>query len=489
MRLEGQSKLGYYPTPERTLAHLLTWLSITEPDGALRRYLDPCCGKGEALAAIAAAHGPAETYGIELSDVRAVEARGRLTQVINTGYEYAVLTDETFSLILLNPPYDGEGETGGGARMEETFLLNTTSRLVPGGVLIYLIPHARLNEKMARHLAGWYRELSCFKLPEDEYDVFKQIIVFGRRRPDYQAPAGDELRGVQAWSSGQHVTGYQEMEALDPETQKLKKVRQPVLAPLPALGPGHGEYTIPPSPLKGRHGAAFRFQYMVVSDDDMLREAADAAARIQTGREWLALVPPIAPKTITPVMTPKKGHIGPQMLSGLLGTNRVTSPADRQPLLLKGHIHKRRYVVRGEALDLVDDDLPEDDKKRHLKRVEIKEKFEAVMMTLQHDGALAEHRDPTEIGHILEQHVRELAEIVQVRNVPRYDLKPEAWEWSVFDPLSRERKLPGRSQTGLTDFQRHLAIALGRLCLATGAGLGNSEMGSGVCHEAWRMNG
>ena len=84
-------------------------------------------------------------------------------------------------------------------------------------------------------------------------------------------------------------------------------------------------------------------------------------------------------------MTPKKGHIGPQMLSGLLGTNRVTSPADRQPLLVKGHIHKRRYVIRGEVLDLVDDDLPEDDKKRHLKRVEIKEKFEAVMMTLQAD--------------------------------------------------------------------------------------------------------
>ena len=74
---------------------------------------------------------------------------------------------------------------------------------------------------------------------------------------------------------------------------------------------------------------------------------------------------------------------------------------------------------------------------------------------------------------------RELAEIVQVRNVPRYDLKPETWEWSIFDSLSRERKLPGRAQTGLTDFQRHLAIAMSRLCLATGAGLINAEMGSG----------
>ena len=223
MRLEGQSKLGYYPTPQQTLTNLLAWLSIAEPDDGLRRYLDPCCGKGEALAAIGAAHGPAETYGIELSDVRAVDARQRLTHVINTGYEYAVLGDETFSLILLNPPYDGEGETGGGTRMEETFLLNTTSRLVPGGVLIYLIPHARLNEKMARHLAGWYRDARCFKLPDDEYDVFKQIIVFGHRRPDYQAPAGDDLRAVQAWALGQHITGYREVEGPRPRHKQTQE--------------------------------------------------------------------------------------------------------------------------------------------------------------------------------------------------------------------------------------------------------------------------
>ena len=133
MRLEGQSKLGYYPTPDQTLELLLTWLSTPEP--GLRRYLDPCCGKGQALAAIASAHTPAETYGIELSDLRAAEARQALLHVINTGYEYAVLTDETFSLVLLNPPYDGENETGGGTRMEETFLINTTSRLAADGVL------------------------------------------------------------------------------------------------------------------------------------------------------------------------------------------------------------------------------------------------------------------------------------------------------------------------------------------------------------------
>jgi hypothetical protein len=90
MRLEGQSKLGYYPTPRLSLKLILTWLRVS-PDTGLRRYLDPCCGQGEALAAIATAHGPAETFGIELSDVRAAEAERTLNHVLNAAYEYAVL--------------------------------------------------------------------------------------------------------------------------------------------------------------------------------------------------------------------------------------------------------------------------------------------------------------------------------------------------------------------------------------------------------------
>ncbi len=42
MRLEGQSKMGYYPTPEVTLSLIPTWL--TPQDAEVLRYLDPCCG-------------------------------------------------------------------------------------------------------------------------------------------------------------------------------------------------------------------------------------------------------------------------------------------------------------------------------------------------------------------------------------------------------------------------------------------------------------
>lgn len=446
MRLEGQAKLGYYPTPEQTLSHLVTWLR-TDGEG-LRRYLDPCCGKGEALAAITIAHNPAESYGIELSDVRAETAAKCLTHVLPAGYENAVLTDETFSLVLLNPPYDGEGTTGGGVRLEETFLLNTTARLVSGGVLIYLIPHARLSEKIARHLAGWYAELQCFKLPQAEYGVFKQVILFGTRRRDYHAPKGKQLETLNQWRDGKELT---------------------------YLTAGNGAYAIPPCSPRGKHNAAFRFQYMPVTDEDMRREALGATGQLSATRAWCDLIPPTTPLTITPAMTPKKGHIGPQLLSGLLGTNRVTTPQNT-PLLLKGHIHKRRETTFG---DEVPDDLPADDEKRHLFRVETKERFEAMLTTLTAEDGLTRTTDPQAIGQLLEQYVQPLAEMVQIHNQPRYDLHPEAWEWAAFQPLSTGRRLPGRNETGLTEFQRHLAVAMGRLCLATGAGLINAEMASG----------
>ena len=44
-RLEAQSKLLYYPTPEHIVKIISTWFSAEKPV----RLADPCCGTGEAL--------------------------------------------------------------------------------------------------------------------------------------------------------------------------------------------------------------------------------------------------------------------------------------------------------------------------------------------------------------------------------------------------------------------------------------------------------
>jgi len=475
MRLAGQSKLGFYPTPSATLKLIPSWLSIVQE--GTRRYLDPCCGTGEALATIERMRGPAETYGIELSDVRELEAKTRLTTTICCGYEYSQITDDTFSLVLLNPPYDGEGDTGGGARMEETFLLNTTSRITPRGILLYLIPHIRLhNEKIARHLAGWYSDLRCFKFAKEDYEVFDQIILFGVRRAEYKAPTAEAQNEIlNIWSVGNLVDRYDEVVG-----EKGKAHRVAVPAPMPFFVAGQGEYAVPDAPLRGRHGAPFKFQYLIVSDEDKIRESERAAGRLIRGNAWRDLTPRLEPLVIEPAMEPKKGHIAMQVSGGLLGTNLLNDQG--RVILLKGSVIKRsvtKKVVQPVDEEGAEPQPEEDDDKEHMNKVEMEERFYTSMAVLSEAGELTITEDVSEVKELLVKHVAQLADVVQARNQPRYSMNPKPWEWAIFDNLSRSRQLPGRNETGLTDFQKHLTVAMGRLCLADGAGFINAEMGSG----------
>ena len=76
-RLGSQAKAGFYPTPESVCGQLKQLLDI-EKDA---RLLDPCCGEGKTLAALAAG-SDAFTYGIELDHQRATEARTRISHLL-----------------------------------------------------------------------------------------------------------------------------------------------------------------------------------------------------------------------------------------------------------------------------------------------------------------------------------------------------------------------------------------------------------------------
>jgi len=191
MRLQGQAQLGYFPTPTSQTEQIATWLRC-DPGSSNQpiRILDPCTGQGEALALLANWLGKnIQTFGIELSPQRVEKAKAVLGQVLPTGFENALLTEETFSLILLNPPYDGETMTGGGQRMEYSFLTPSTRLLVRGGVLVYIIPENRISLESAKHLAGWYENLRCFRFSPEEYETYKQVVIFGTRRQVYKQPS------------------------------------------------------------------------------------------------------------------------------------------------------------------------------------------------------------------------------------------------------------------------------------------------------------
>ncbi|MCL6446081.1 MAG: hypothetical protein K6T83_22000 [Alicyclobacillus sp.] len=177
MRYAGIAKMGYYPTPLNMVEKIRNRLVSSGP----ARWFDPCCGEGEALAA--AAPSDAVTYGIELDGQRAQKAKEILHYVVHCGYERARVEAASMQVMWLNPPYDSQSGLGGELfRKELIFLRDLSKYLAPNGVLVFIIPRYTLGSEMVNALVYRYTDLAVYRFDEDEYQVFKQVVVFGRRR-------------------------------------------------------------------------------------------------------------------------------------------------------------------------------------------------------------------------------------------------------------------------------------------------------------------
>lgn len=179
-RLGSQAKAGFYPTPD-TVCELLKTKIKFEDDA---RLLDPCCGKGKTLSRLAQEAGSITTYGIELDHQRAHKARSRLTKVLwGDALTELRISAASFGLLYLNPPYDiaaTKNHDGKSQRMELLFLRRYLGTLQQGGYLVLVIPYYVLQH-CAKTLSRYFK-IQVLGFPEDEFQVFKQCIVFGRKK-------------------------------------------------------------------------------------------------------------------------------------------------------------------------------------------------------------------------------------------------------------------------------------------------------------------
>lgn len=182
MRPEARIKMGYYPTPLSVVERIKTFLSYP---AANVNVLDPCCGEGAAVETLVEGVN-ATTYGIELDDYRAKKAKkSKLDYVLNCGYEDVRISNDAFSCLFLNPPYDwqdGASEQHGHERTEKAFLKGTVRYLLPEGVLVYIVPQPRVTEDIAKILCYRFEDFNTYRFQDGEYEQFKQIVLFGRRK-------------------------------------------------------------------------------------------------------------------------------------------------------------------------------------------------------------------------------------------------------------------------------------------------------------------
>jgi len=176
-RLASKEKAGFYPTPDSVTKMLKNMLEVE----AGARMLDPCCGKGITLSALAEGT-QASTYGVELDHNRVQEARFRLKTVQwADALVETKITPQAFGLVYLNPPYDYEvnGDEKSD-RLEARFLRNYAGKIQVGGWLVLVIPYTVLQH-CSKVLSREFKNLRVCAFPRPEFDVFKQCVVMGQR--------------------------------------------------------------------------------------------------------------------------------------------------------------------------------------------------------------------------------------------------------------------------------------------------------------------
>lgn len=177
MRNAGRLKLGYYPLPLSEAQRLRSHLVF--PDKPFSA-LDPCVGDGSAFETLVR-NTTGLRYGLELDTYRAGMARNREIEVIQGDTLDVQCRIDSLAFLYLNPPYDFEVGKTDNLRMELVFLRHTGRWVMPGGVLLLVIPQTQLG-RCARTLAEHFEQIRIYRLIHPDCVKYNQISVLAVRR-------------------------------------------------------------------------------------------------------------------------------------------------------------------------------------------------------------------------------------------------------------------------------------------------------------------
>lgn len=175
--------------------YMTSFVATQEPQGEYMKQLlefsgecacmDTCCGEGFILKQLTEGAEGVVTYGVEIEKRRAETASTVLDKVIEAPIESMIISNDSCSLNFLNPPYDYSMKSSDdeAERKEYTELIRTYRYLMPGGVLIYVIPAYRYSDKkIARFLATNFNEMSVARFTDENFDEYKQVVFIGKKK-------------------------------------------------------------------------------------------------------------------------------------------------------------------------------------------------------------------------------------------------------------------------------------------------------------------
>ncbi len=299
MHIQGRSISGFYPTPPSVLETIGSLITNTAQHPG--RLLDPCAGNGIPL------HYLAQTwnlspYGIELDRQRAGQCRSGTASILHSDAKFCEVSREAFSSLFLNPPYDFAGQ---GVRTEELWLKRWTPMLQPDGLLIYIIQEHQFSETILYYLSNYYRDVSLFRFPREEYRAFNQAVFIGRR---VRTPNPSETVKRQLW-------------------RQLRSNNLPELTTHAT-----SQYTVPPLLLRGE----ITFKTTWIDPTEIYAEAHDHG--LWKDPQVTDLLTFHQHTTISPLLPLRKGHLTRLITAGLY--NNTVIEHDNRRWLIKGRARK-----------------------------------------------------------------------------------------------------------------------------------------------------
>lgn len=230
-RTESVAIGGYYPTPPHLISLFASLLSVPKDDYEERKaeeikvrgyfsgsrhfatLMDPCAGDGAAILDLTQAlfgERFSEMVGLYTCELEGTRQKALVERVqavayrLNKGHLHGDAFRAVFdrgdrsgvSVLYLNPPYDFDPVCG---RLEEKFLARYTPVLADGGVLLFVVPFHALKAS-ADTLAREFDELRCFKFPAPDFDGYKQVVLYARRRGGLFEPDPKVHQQVLTWA-------------------------------------------------------------------------------------------------------------------------------------------------------------------------------------------------------------------------------------------------------------------------------------------------
>lgn len=413
-RLASVAVAGYFPTPTHLCAAIAALVAPSEGGDA---WLDPCCGKGEALALIARALYPAgdrhrhnvDVYGVEMERGRAKAATEALRAFSRSPYgqgevihgdalrvEVARQHFDGVSALYLNPPYDLDQRY---RRLEERFLRKYIPALATDGVLLFVVPTTALAAS-ADTLGAEFHDVVVHRFPDADFAEFRQVVVVARKRATaLPIPAQGVVEAVLA------------------------------AAAAPSELPVLGEPVVPRRlPELRNAGVGLDLRPVSVDSLDGVYVPWGVSTRSGAAREAANIHPKSATagldRRFPTAMPLKPGHLAAALAAGVFNGECVMpdTPDAAPPLLVKG-VFRREWVTTEEKTDR--DGAPTGCVQVEAPRLEVTalDLTTGLLHTLRPEAEPTGARNPAEMttGDLLVTYARGLLSTMRAHCPPDYD--------------------------------------------------------------------